>query len=122
MARRATNPPKIFRVNWFQRNERGRFLWPGFGENLRVLRWIIARCKGGGEAQETPIGYVPKAASLAGDGLNIAQSDIDQLVSVDREGWKQNLKSQGDYFNTFGDHLPEGIKEEHKSLANRLKA
>ncbi|HJX09893.1 MAG TPA: phosphoenolpyruvate carboxykinase (GTP) [Candidatus Binatia bacterium] len=122
MAKRATNPPKIFRVNWFQRNERGRFLWPGFGENVRVLRWIIARCKGGGEAEETPIGYVPKASSLSGDGLNIAQSDLDQLVSVDREGWKNNLKSQSDYFDTFGDRLPPGIKEEHKSLANRLKA
>jgi phosphoenolpyruvate carboxykinase (GTP) len=122
MAKRATNPPKIFRVNWFQRNEQGKFMWPGFGDNLRVLRWIIARCKGGGEAQETPIGYVPKAASLAGDGLNIAQSDLNQLVAIDREGWKQNLKSQGDYFDTFGDHLPEGIKEEHKALANRLKA
>jgi phosphoenolpyruvate carboxykinase (GTP) len=122
MAKRTTNPPKIFRVNWFQRNERGRFLWPGFGENLRVLRWIVARCKGGGEAQETPIGYVPKSSALTGDGLNIAQSDIDQLVSVDREGWRNNLKSQSDYFDTFGDRLPAGIKEEHKSLANRLKA
>ncbi|MBI1996996.1 MAG: phosphoenolpyruvate carboxykinase (GTP), partial [Deltaproteobacteria bacterium] len=112
MAKRATNPPKIFRVNWFQRNERGRFLWPGFGENLRVLRWIIERCKGGGAAQETPIGYVPKAASLTGEGLNIAQSDLDQLVA----------KSQSDFFATFGDRLPAGIKEEHKSLANRLKA
>jgi phosphoenolpyruvate carboxykinase (GTP) len=59
---------------------------------------------------------------LIGDGLNIAQSDIDQLVSVDREGWRNNLKSQSDYFDTFGDRLPAGIKEEHKSLANRLKA
>ena len=63
-----------------------------------------------------------QAASLTGDGLNIAQSDIDQLVSVDREGWRNNLKSQSDYFDTFGDRLPAGIKEEHKSLANRLKA
>jgi phosphoenolpyruvate carboxykinase (GTP) len=121
MAKRATNPPKIFRVNWFQRNERGRFLWPGFGENLRVLRWVIERAKGGGQADETPIGYVPKAASLSGDGLEISKADVDQLVSVDREAWKNNLKSQSDFFDTFGDHLPAGMKEEHKDLASRLK-
>lgn len=122
MAQRATNPPKIFRVNWFQRNERGRFLWPGFGENLRVLRWVVERAKGGGQADETPIGYVPKASSLAGEGLEVTKADLDQLVSVDREAWKNNLKSQSDFFATFGDHLPEGIKQEHNALANRLKS
>jgi phosphoenolpyruvate carboxykinase (GTP) len=121
MGKRATNPPKVFRVNWFQRNERGRFLWPGFGENLRVLQWVIERSKGGGQADEAPIGYVPKAASLIGEGMDIAKSDIDQLVSVDREAWTNNLKSQSDFFDTFGDHLPAGMKEEHRSLANRLK-
>ena len=120
MAKRITHPPKIFRVNWFQRNERGRFLWPGFGENLRVLRWIIERSKGGGQANETPIGYVPKASSLSGEGLEISEADVDQLVAVDREAWKNNLKSQGDFFDTFGDRLPAGIKEEHKALAGRL--
>ena len=120
MAKRASNPPKIFRVNWFQRNERGRFLWPGFGENLRVLRWIVERCKGGGEANETPIGYVPKASSLSGEGLEVSKADVDQLVAVDREAWKNNLKSQSDFFDTFGDRLPAGIKEEHKALASRL--
>jgi phosphoenolpyruvate carboxykinase (GTP) len=121
MAKRATNPPMIFRVNFFQRNERGRFLWPGFGENLRILRWIIERCKGGGQATETPIGYVPKASSLTGEGLEVSKADLDQLVAVDREAWENNLKSQGDFFDTFGDHLPAGIKEEHRALARRLK-
>jgi phosphoenolpyruvate carboxykinase (GTP) len=121
MSQRATNPPKIFRVNFFQRNERGRFLWPGFGENLRLLRWIIERCQGDGQATETAIGYVPKASSLTGEGLEISKADIDQLVAVDREAWKSNLKSQSDFFDTFGDHLPAGIKEEHKALARRLE-
>jgi phosphoenolpyruvate carboxykinase (GTP) len=121
IAKRATNPPKIFRINWFQRNERGRFLWPGFGENLRVLRWVIERAKGGGQANETAIGYLPKASNLSGPGLKISRSDVDQLVAVDREAWKTNLKSQSDFFDTFGDHLPAGLKEEHSSLANRLK-
>ena len=122
MAKRATNPPKIFRMNWFQRNEQGKFLWPGFGENLRVLRWVIERSKGGGQAEETAIGYVPKPSSLNGGELNISKADLNRLVAVDREGWKNNLKGQGEYFDKFGDHLPAGIREEHQALADRLKA
>jgi phosphoenolpyruvate carboxykinase (GTP) len=122
MAKRATHPPKIFRVNWFQRNDQGQFSWPGFGENLRVLRWVIERSRGAGQAQETPIGYMPKASSLNGDGLKISQGDLDRLLAVDRDGWKQNLKSQGEYFDKFGDHLPAGIKDEHKALGERLKS
>ena len=121
MAQRATHPPKIFRVNWFQRNEQGKFIWPGFGENLRVLRWVVERCKGSGEAEETPIGYVPKLSALNGGDLKVSKSDLNQLVAIDREGWKSNLRSQGEYFDNFGDHLPAGIKEEHRALANRLK-
>jgi phosphoenolpyruvate carboxykinase (GTP) len=122
MAKRATRPPKIFRVNWFQRNDQGKFLWPGFGQNLRVLRWVIERSKGAGQAEETPIGYVPKASSLKSDDFNMPQADLNQLFAIDREGWKQNLKSQGEYFDKFGDHLPAGIKDEHKALAARLRA
>ena len=121
MSQRASHPPKIFRVNWFQRNEQGKFIWPGFGENLRVLRWVVERCKGGGDAEETPIGYVPKVSALNGGDLKISKSDLNQLVAVDRDGWKNNLRSQGEYFDNFGDHLPAGIKEEHRALANRLK-
>ena len=121
MAQRATQPPKIFRVNWFQRNDQGKFIWPGFGENLRVIRWVIERCKGGGEAEETPIGYMPKVSALNGGDLKVSKSDLNQLVAIDREGWKSNLKSQGEYFDNFGDHLPAGIKEEHRALTNRLK-
>src|SRR5947208_446936 len=122
LAKRATNPLKIFRVNWFQRDEQGKFLWPGFGENLRVLRWVIERSKGGGQAEETAIGYVPKTSSLNGGELNISKADLNRLVAVDREGWKNNLKGQGEYFDKFGDHLPAGIREEHQALADRLKA
>ena len=121
MSQRASHPPKIFRVNWFQRNEQGKFIWPGFGENLRVLRWVVERCKGGGDAEETPIGYVPKVSALNGGDLKISKSDLNQLIAVDRDGWKNNLRSQGEYFDNFGDHLPAGIKEEHRALANRLK-
>ena len=122
MAKRATHPPQIFRVNWFRRNEQNKFIWPGFGDNLRVLRWVIERCRGGGAAQETAIGYLPTAAALNGGGLNVSQSDLGQLLSIDREGWRQNLRSQSDYFDTFGDHLPRAIKDEHEALAKRLKS
>ena len=122
MAKRAAHPPHIFRVNWFRRNEQNKFIWPGFGDNLRVLRWVIERCKGAGAAQETPIGYLPTAAALDGGGLKVSQSDLDQLLSIDREGWRQNLKSQSDYFASFRDHLPAAIKEEHAALAKRLKS
>jgi phosphoenolpyruvate carboxykinase (GTP) len=96
--------------------------WLEMGENLRVLRWVIERSKGGGQADETPIGYLPKPSSLTGDGLDVPEADIKQLVSVDREAWKNNLKSQSDFFDTFGDHLPAGMKEEHRALGNRLKS
>jgi phosphoenolpyruvate carboxykinase (GTP) len=122
IARRATRPPKIFRVNWFQRNDQGKFIWPGFGENLRVLRWVIERAHGSGAADETSIGFVPKISALNGGGLKVSEADLQQLVAVDREGWKSNLKSQTEYFDSYGDHLPQGIKEEHRALAARLKA
>ena len=121
MAKRSTHPPKIFRVNWFRRNDQGQFLWPGFGENLRVLRWVIERSQGAGEATETPIGYIPKQSSLNGGGLKLSAADLNRLVSVDREGWKHNLKGQMDFFDNFGDRLPSAIREEHAALARRLK-
>jgi phosphoenolpyruvate carboxykinase (GTP) len=122
MAKRAANPPKIFRVNWFRRNEQNKFIWPGFGDNLRVLRWVFERCRGGGKAQETAIGYLPTAEALNGGGLKISRSDLEHLLAIDRDGWRQNLKSQAEYFNTFGDHLPAGIKQEHDALAKRLRS
>lgn len=122
MAKLASNPPKIFRVNWFRRNEKGKFLWPGFGENLRVLRWVIERSKGDGQAEETAIGYVPKASSLEGDGLKISKAAMKELLQIDREGWRTNLRSQAEFFDKFGDKLPARIQEEHEALAGRLKA
>jgi phosphoenolpyruvate carboxykinase (GTP) len=105
-----------------RRDEQNKFIWPGFGDNLRVLRWVIERCRDAGDAQETPIGYLPTPAGLNGGGLNVSQSDLGQLLSIDREGWRQNLKSQSDYFDTFGDHLPAAIKAEHEALGKRLKS
>ncbi|OGQ84903.1 MAG: phosphoenolpyruvate carboxykinase [Deltaproteobacteria bacterium RIFCSPLOWO2_12_FULL_57_22] len=122
MAKRASKPPKIFRVNWFRRDGKGKFMWPGFSENLRVLQWVIERSKGGGKAEETAIGYLPPPSALNRKGLDISESALKTLLQVDREDWRENLRSQGAFFEKFGDHLPAGIREEHEALGNRLRA
>jgi phosphoenolpyruvate carboxykinase (GTP) len=122
MEKRVPKPPRIFRVNWFRRDERGTFLWPGFGENLRILKWVIERCKGGGEAEETPIGYVPTRSAIDRKGLNVSADALKELLRVDREGWRANLRSQAEFFEKFGDRLPAGMREEYEALARRLKS
>lgn len=121
MGKRLTRPPGIFRVNWFQRDEQGGFLWPGFGENLRVLRWIIERSRGRGAADETPIGYLPKPSSIHGKGLDLPEAAMRRLLHVDRDGWRTNLRSQSEFFEKFGDRLPAGIREQHAALRQRLR-
>jgi phosphoenolpyruvate carboxykinase (GTP) len=120
MGRRMTHPPKIFRVNWFRQDGTGEFLWPGFGENLRVLKWIIERCNGKGEAHETPIGHVPAPGSIDLSGLDISEETIEALVRVNKDEWFEELESQTDWFQQFGYSLPLHIWEEHEALADRL--
>jgi phosphoenolpyruvate carboxykinase (GTP) len=119
---RLTRPPRIFRINWFRRDAGGRFLWPGFGENLRVLRWALERCAGRGAAVETPIGFVPALDAIDRRGLDISDEVMRELLSVDSAGWSDALKGQAEYFARFGDRLPAGIREEHHALAQRLRA
>jgi phosphoenolpyruvate carboxykinase (GTP) len=121
MEKRASHLPKVFRVNWFRRDEKGRFLWPGFGQNLRVLRWVIERCRGDGEAKETPIGYTPTPSAIGGNGLDVSEDVLEELLRVDREAWRTNLRNQAEFFAKFEDRLPAGIREEHEALARRLK-
>ncbi|MGH7429877.1 MAG: phosphoenolpyruvate carboxykinase (GTP), partial [Candidatus Methylomirabilaceae bacterium] len=121
MEKRASHLPKVFRVNWFRRDEKGRFLWPGFGENLRVLKWVIERCRGDVEADETPIGYVPTPSAIGGKELDVSKDVLEELLRVDREGWRTNLRNQAEFFAKFEDRLPAGIREEHEALARRLK-
>jgi phosphoenolpyruvate carboxykinase (GTP) len=121
MEQRVATLPKIFRVNWFRRGRDGRFLWPGFGDNLRVLEWVVQRCRGAGAARETAIGYVPTAGALAGPGLDVSPGVLDALLEVDLDGWQANVRGQAEYFQKFGDRLPAGIREEHEALARRLK-
>ena len=122
MGERLTNPPKIFRVNWFNRGSGGEFLWPGFGENLRVLQWIIERSRGDGKADETPIGYLPTVSSIDRQGLDLGDDDMSRLLRVDREAWRTNLRSQSEFFEKFEDRLPVGIRDQHSALRQRLRA
>ncbi len=117
-----TRPPKIFHVNWFRTDENGEFLWPGYGENLRVLEWILDRCRGEAEAQATPIGYVPTPDSLDLTGLTLSQAVIDELLSVDVAAWKEEVAAIRKFFATFGDRMPHALIDELDSLERRLTA
>jgi len=112
--------PRIYYVNWFRKGEDGTWLWPGFGENSRVLKWIVERLEGTAEGVDTPIGVLPTKAALDLDGLEFADRDLDLLLSVDREVWKKEAALMPDYFKQFGDHLPQAIHDEHLALVDRL--
>ncbi|MCX8073390.1 MAG: phosphoenolpyruvate carboxykinase (GTP) [Candidatus Binatia bacterium] len=121
MGERMAEPPRIFRVNWFRRDEHGNFLWPGFGENLRVLQWIIARVHGEVDAQETPIGYVPRVKDIDLDGIDVSRDTLRNLLAVDRLGWLENAGAQAEFLKQFGDRLPREIWEENEKLIRRLQ-
>jgi phosphoenolpyruvate carboxykinase (GTP) len=122
MGKRLSRPPQIFRVNWFRRDESGRFLWPGFGENLRVLEWAIERCKGVGKAEETPLGFLPTRSAINREGLDIADDALTELLAVNREGWRVTVRGQAEFLAKFEDRLPSGIRAEHDALARRLRS
>ncbi len=120
MGKRGGNLPSVFHVNWFRVGEDDKFLWPGFGENLRVLRWVIDRVRGRGGADRTPIGYVPSRGAIDLSGLDLPAGVMDELCAVDREEWKAGLKEQEAFFGKFGDRFPAELKEEHAKLSRRL--
>jgi phosphoenolpyruvate carboxykinase (GTP) len=117
---RLARPPRIFRVNWFRTGASGKFLWPGFGENLRVLRWILERCDGRGKAVETAIGFVPTRDAIDRKGLDLPDAAMSELLRVDRAEWVEAVHGQEEYFEKFGDRLPRGIQAEHDELARRV--
>ena len=112
--------PKIFYVNWFRKNADGKWLWPGFGENSRVLKWIVDRIEGTAEGTMTPIGILPAAGELDLDGLDLPAEDLELLLSVDTEIWKREAELIPTYFAQFGDHLPAVLVEQHAALVKRL--
>ena len=113
--------PKIFFVNWFRKNAEGKFLWPGYGDNSRVLKWVCDRIEANIKAVPTPIGNLPKLEDLDTTGLDICCNDMKELLSVDAEGWKNELADISQYYEKFGDRLPEALKKELESLRSRLE-
>lgn len=112
--------PKIFQVNWFRKNPDGKFLWPGFGENLRVLQWIFARCDQAVDARKTPIGNLPFEKSIDITGLDLPQGQLAELLQVDKEGYLAEVANVKEYFNLFGDKLPPALAEQLERLKESL--
>jgi phosphoenolpyruvate carboxykinase (GTP) len=113
--------PKIFYVNWFRTDENGKFLWPGYGENSRVLKWIFERCDGKVDARDTAIGRLPIPEDLDTEGLNVSNSALDKLLNVNLEGWRTEAPLIVEYFKKFGSNLPQGMRDEIEGLQERLR-
>ena len=120
MGKKIPNPPKIFHVNWFRTDDDGRFIWPGFGDNMRVLMWILNRCNGKVDAVETPIGYVPKAEDLELEGLDITLDTVRELLSIDKEAWKEDAADIREFYALVGDRMPDTLYKELEALEKRL--
>jgi phosphoenolpyruvate carboxykinase (GTP) len=121
MGPRIPRPPAFFHVNWFRKGEDGRFLWPGYGENMRVLLWIIDRVEGHGKATETPICYTPSPDALNLEGLQIAPETLQELLRVDRAAWRAEVESVTELFNKLGDRLPPQVEAQRQALLQRLR-
>jgi len=121
MGKKIPKPPKIFHVNWFRKGTGGKFLWPGYGENVRVLKWILERVEGRGAAQETPIGYVPAKGGLTLDGMKISDDSLNELLRVNPADWEMELEDAKQFLMKFGARLPREIREEHAKLSKRLQ-
>jgi phosphoenolpyruvate carboxykinase (GTP) len=122
MGRKMAKSPKIFHVNWFRMDESGKFLWPGFGENLRVIEWILDRCNNKVRAVETPIGYVPFAQDIDLTGLDLKAGALEKLLEVRKTDWLEELKGIKKFFEEFKKDLPKEMWDEYEELSRRLKS
>ncbi len=120
MGKKMEKPPRIFYVNWFRRDEDGKFIWPGFSENLRVLNWIMDRCEGRVDAIRTPLGYIPKYEDLDMEGLDFPREKWDKLFYLNKKEWKKELVLQKEFLGKFGKGLPKEITEEYNAFKKRL--
>ena len=119
MGKKMTNPPKIFNVNWFRKDDEGHFIWPGFGDNLRALLWALDRCDGKADAVETPLGYVPTKDSLDLEGLDLTDQQLDELLTVDRKTWEKELEGIKEWYAKLG-RLPKELTDSLERLENEL--
>ena len=122
MGKKVKNPPKIFNVNWFRQDENGEFLWPGFGDNMRVLDWILKRCDNKIEAQETAIGYVPYAKDIDIEGLDYSVETLEKILYVDKERWSKEADEIAEFYKQFGDKLPKELSENLATLKKNCEA
>jgi phosphoenolpyruvate carboxykinase (GTP) len=120
MEQAVTRPPRIFHVNWFRQSPDGRFIWPGFGENMRVLRWILERCQGRGAAVESPIGYLPTQGTIDLTGIDLDAATMTELLAVSRDDWHTEAESIGEFFAKFGGRLPGEMERQRQALIKRL--
>jgi len=120
MGKKASNAPKIFHVNWFRTNDKGEFLWPGYGENFRVLEWIINRCENNVDADISPIGFIPKAEDINREGLDVSEEILNDLLTIDIESWSDDVVSIEEFYNKIGDRLPKELNEELNVLKENL--
>jgi phosphoenolpyruvate carboxykinase (GTP) len=120
MGVRMERRPRVFHVNWFRRDENGKFLWPGFGENLRVLEWILARCAGEIEAERTAIGYVPRPQDLMLDELSLPAGTIESLLAVPKDEWVKEAEDIAQFLQDFGERLPLEMLAQHEAVRRRL--
>jgi phosphoenolpyruvate carboxykinase (GTP) len=121
IGRKSGKAPAIFHVNWFRKGDDGRFLWPGFGQNLRVLQWIIDRCEGRGKAVDCAIGRVPAPGALDMNGLDVSPDSMKELLHIDLKDWREEHAGIGEYFAKFGSRLPAEMKKQHEALGRRLQ-
>jgi len=120
MGKKMKKAPKIFHVNWFKVDEKGKFMWPGYGENLRIIEWILDRCDNKIPARKTPIGFLPRPGDIDMTGLGLAKDTLKKLLNIDKHEWQKEMKDVGQFFKKFGKHLPKEMLQEYNSLAKRL--
>jgi len=122
MGTRIRRQPKIFHVNWFRTDENGKFMWPGFGENLRIVEWILARCRGDVGGVETPIGVVPNPKDIDMSGLDLAPEQMTKLLAIHPKDWLAEIDAVGQFFETFGTRMPEQLWQQNEALRKRVLA
>ena len=123
MGKKIKKQPKIFNTNWFRLSDEGKFLWPGYGDNMRVLEWIIKRCEEEVGAEETAIGYVPKAEDINLEGIEdeVSEETLKEILSVDAQLWKEDVKGLEEFYAKFGDRMPKEMTEQLNNLKARLE-